>query len=80
MLRAGDSTCARAVEQHLYIANSLPRDLNGIQKRRAGDDRGAVLVVMKDGDLQRAPEFFLDEETFRRLDVFEIDAAEGGLE
>ncbi len=39
-----------------------------------------MLVVVKNRDLHAAAELFLHLETFRRLDVFEIDGAEGGLE
>jgi hypothetical protein len=39
-----------------------------------------VLVVMEDRDVHARLELTLDLEAFRRLDVLEIDAAEGGLE
>src|SRR6185437_8368528 len=46
-----------------------------------GDDDGrAVLVVMKDGYFHALAQLALDDEALGRLDVFEIDAAEGGLE
>ena len=35
---------------------------------------------MEDGNLHGAPQLFLDEETFGRFDIFEVDAAEGRLE
>ena len=44
------------------------------------DDRGAVLVVMEDRDLHPLAQLGLDHEAFRRLDVLEIDGAEGRLE
>jgi hypothetical protein len=39
-----------------------------------------VLVIVEDRNLQPAAQLALDVEAFRRLDVFEVDAAEGGLE
>ena len=40
-----------------------------------GDDGRAVLVVMENRDLQTLAKLLLDDETFRRLDVFQIDPA-----
>ena len=45
-----------------------------------GDDGGAVLVVVKDRDIHRLAQPLLDDETVRRLDVLQIDAAEGWAE
>jgi hypothetical protein len=39
-----------------------------------------VLVVVEDRDLHPLAQRLLDREAFRRLDVLEIDPAEGGLE
>ena len=44
------------------------------------DDRGAVLVVMEHRNVHHLAQAFLDDETVRRLDVFQIDAAEAGAE
>ena len=40
------------------------------------DDGGAVLVVMEDRNLKALAKLLLDDETFRRFDILEIDAAE----
>jgi hypothetical protein len=58
----------------------LPDHLQRVEERRAGDDGGAVLVVVEDRDLHALPELLLDVEALRGLDVLEVDAAEGGLE
>jgi hypothetical protein len=42
-----------------------------------GDDRRAVLVVMEDRDVHQLAQALLDDEALRRLDVLEVDAAEG---
>ena len=39
-----------------------------------------MLVVVKDGDFHALAQFFFDVKTFRRLDVFQIDAAQRGFE
>ena len=38
-----------------------------------------MLVVVKDRNLHGAPQFFLDDKTFRCFDVFQVDAAERRL-
>src|SRR3546814_11020729 len=45
--------------------------------RRADDDRGAVLVVVEHRDVHALAQRGLDLEALRRLDVFQVDAAEG---
>ena len=80
MFGARNGARARAVEHHAHVFDLLLRDDERVQQRRAGDDGGAVLVVVEDRNLHRAPQFLLDDKTFRRLDVFEVDAAEGGFQ
>ena len=55
-------------------------DLERVEQRGAGDDRGAVLVVVEDGDLERLAQRLFDVEAVRRADVLEIDAADRRLE
>ena len=55
-------------------------DFQGVDQRRAGDDGGAVLVVVEDRDVHGLLQFLLDVETLGRLDVLQVDAAEGRLE
>ena len=47
-----------------------------VQQRRQHDDRGAVLVVVEDRDVERLLQPPLDLEAARRRDVLEVDAAE----
>ena len=58
----------------------LAADLQRVQDAGADDDRGAVLVVVEDRDLHPRAQRALDVEAVRRLDVLEVDAAEGRLE
>ena len=46
-----------------------------VEQAGGGDDRGAVLVVMEHRDVEQLAQPLLDDETFRRLDVLEVDAA-----
>ena len=52
-----------------------PGQLQRVDQPGGGDDRGAVLVVVEDRDVEQLAQALLDDEAFRRLDVLEIDAA-----
>jgi hypothetical protein len=49
--------------------------MQGVDQRRGRDDRRAVLVVMEHRNVEQFAQALLDDEAFRRLDVFQIDAA-----
>ena len=51
--------------------------LERVDEAGGGDDRGAVLVVVEDGDVEQLLQLLLDDEAVGRLDVLEVDAAEG---
>ena len=77
-LEAGDPRRARAVEHDLAVLDPLARDFQRVDQPRRTDHRGAVLVVMEDGDVHQLLEAAFDDEALGRLDVLEVDAAEGG--
>ncbi len=77
---AGQRGGAGAGGDELDLPDVLAGDLQRIQQRRADDDGGAVLVVVEDRDLHPLAQLALDVEAVRRLDVLEVDAAEGRLE
>ncbi len=79
-VRAGDAGGTGAGKDDLDLVDLLVRDLEGVDQGRAGDDRGPVLVVVKDRDVAALLERLLDLEALRRADVLEVDAAEGGRE
>jgi hypothetical protein len=58
----------------------LAHHLQAVEHGRADHDGGAVLVVVEDRDLHALAQLALDVEALGRLDVFEVDAAEGGLQ
>ncbi len=64
----------------LMRAMSFSDNLEPVEKRRAGDDRRAVLVIVEYRNVELALEGFLDVEAVGRLDVLEVDPAERGLE
>ena len=75
-LHAGDAGRARAVDDQLEFGDVAPGQLQRVQQPRGGDDGGAVLVVVEDGDVEQLLQLLLDDEAVRRLDVLQVDAAE----
>ena len=75
-LCAGDCRGSRSVYHELYLVDVLARNVERVDERRAADDCRAVLVIVHDGNVQGRFQAFLDFETFRSLDVFQVDAAE----
>ena len=58
----------------------LPASSRALSTAAADDDRRAVLVVVEDRDVHALAQLLLDLEAVGRLDVLEVDAAEGRLE
>ena len=77
---AGDGAGPGAVDHHLDVLDVAPGNVQRVKQRGGGDDGGAVLIVMEDRDIHQFPEALLDDEAFRRLDVFQVDAGETGAE
>ena len=75
---AGDGSGSGTVDDHADVFDALAHDLECIEQAGAGDDGGAVLVVVHDGDVELGFEAGFNLEAFGGLDVFEVDAAEGG--
>ncbi len=75
------SAAAPAPRRHdLDLRDVLARQHQRIGHRRADDHRRAVLVVMEDRNVHALAQLLLDLEALGRLDVLEVDAAEGGLQ
>ena len=77
---AGEGRGPGAVDHQADIGHPPPGQVTGVEQRSPGNDRGPVLVVVKDGDLHAGLELLLDVEALRRPDILEIDAAEGRLQ
>ncbi len=68
------------VRDDLDVFELLARHVQRVGGRRPDDDGGAVLVVVKDGDVHPLAAQLFDDETVGRLDVFQVDRAEGRLQ
>ena len=62
------------------VVDVAPGEMQRVDQAGRGDDRRAVLVVMEDRDVHQLAQALLDDEALRRLDVLEVDAAEGRAE
>ena len=79
-VNAGQRRCARAAHHQLDLRDVLAHHTQGIDSAGGDDDRGAMLIVMKDRNVQALAQRPFNVETLRRLDVFQIDAAKGWLQ
>src|SRR5262249_27108765 len=79
-IEAGQRGGAGAGTGQLDLGDVLADEPQAIQDGGGDDDRGAVLGVVEHGDAHARMELALDVEALGRLDVLEIDTAEGGLE
>jgi hypothetical protein len=72
-LHACDGRRTRTRDHHANIFDFLVRDLERIQQRGGGNDRSAVLVIVKNWNVESPFESFLDLKAFRRTNILEID-------
>ena len=79
-VEAGECRGAGTTADQLDLLDVLADDLEAVEDAGGDDDRGAVLVIVEHRDGHALLELALDLEALRRLDVLEIDAAEGRLE
>ena len=59
---------------------SFPDDLQPVQDGCRHDNRGAMLIVVHDGDFHSLTKLVLDLEALRGLDVLKVDRTEGRFE
>ena len=71
------STCARGHQLDLF--GVFADHLQAIEQGCAHHNGRAMLVVMEDRNLHAVAQLALHIKTIRRFDVFEVDAAKGGL-
>ena len=79
-VEAGDGRRAGARADEAHVLQPTPGQFEPVDQGGRRDHGGAVLVVVKDRDVHALDQLALDLETLRRLDVLQVDAAEGGLE
>ena len=77
-VQAGHGGRTRPADHHADVFDVFAGELQRIDQRRRTDDGRTVLVVVHQRDVQLFLQAALDLERFRRLDVLQIDAAEGG--
>ena len=69
---AGDARGPGAVDHDLRLADRAAGQVERVYQSGRHDDRGAVLIVVKNRDVEEFAQLLFDNETVRRLDVFEI--------
>ncbi len=72
----GNARGAGAVDDDLEVLDPAIGQVTGVENAGGGDDGRAVLVVMEDRNVEQFAQALFDDEALRRLDVFQIDAAE----
>ena len=77
---AGQRRSAGAAGDQFDLVDAFAHNLQAVEQGRAHHNGGAVLVVVKDRDLHALAQLALDVKAVGRLDVFEVDAAEGWLQ
>ena len=73
----GNACRTRAVANEFGCLHVATGQCHRIDQPCSRDNRRSVLVVVKDRNIHHFAQALLDDEAVRRLDVFEIDAAEG---
>ena len=68
------------LHDELGVFDVAAGEVERVDQAGGRDDRGAVLVVMEDRDVHQFAQALLDDEALRRLDVFQVDAAEARAE
>jgi hypothetical protein len=79
-LDAGDGPGAGARDHQLDGGERLAGEIRGVEQPGAGDDRGAVLVIVEHRDAHPLAQLFFDLEAGGGGDVLEVDAAERRLQ
>ena len=78
-IETGKRRRAGARTDELHRGEIFANDAQSVDYRRADDDRGAVLIVVKHRNPHSLAALALDVKAFRRLDVLEIDPAKRGF-
>ena len=79
-VHTGDSRRSRAGDHHPHIGEILLNHPQTVEDRRGADNRRAVLIVVEHRNIHALTQFLLNVETFRRFNIFEVDAAKRRLQ
>src|SRR5208337_4945051 len=74
-VEASYARCARAIADEARRLDVPARQVNRIEHARGRNDRGAMLVVVKNRDVHHLAQALFDVEALGRLNVLEIDSA-----
>ena len=74
-LKTSDPCSTRAIQHNPHIFYLFAGNVQRVDQPGGTDHSGAVLVIMKDGNIHLFFQTLLDDKTFRRFDVFQINAA-----
>jgi len=74
-LKTGNPSSAGAIANELGGRDFAAGKFQRVDQAGGGDDRRAVLIVMENRHVEQFAELLLDDETFRRLDILQIDSA-----
>ncbi len=74
----GGTGSAGAVQHDVHILHLLAHHTQSVDEGSRDHDRGAVLVIVEHRDVQLTLQGLFDFKALGALDVFEVDAAEGG--
>src|SRR5690625_2779261 len=79
-IHAGNGSCTGTAYHKGDLVDFFVDQFKRIEQGCCGDDRGSMLVVMHHRNIKFFFEPFLDFETFRTFDVFQIDPSESGFQ
>src|SRR5436305_11210512 len=80
MFGGGNCRRAGARENDDHVLDVLLDDLQRVEQRGTGDDRRAMLIIVKDGNAHRLSERLLDVEAIGSANVLEVDSTNRRLE
>ena len=75
-IKASNACRTRAIADKFCFLDVAAGEFDGVQNASSRYDRGAMLVIVKDRNVHQFAQALFDDETFRRANIFEIDAAE----
>ena len=75
-LADGDPCSTATIDDHLNLIDFFSCQAQGIVKGSQNNNRGPVLVIMEDRNVQHLFQAAFDFEAARRADVFQVDPAE----
>jgi hypothetical protein len=79
-VQTGQCRSARARGDQLHLFDVFVHHFQAVQQSRTHHDGRAMLVVMENRNFHALAQLAFDIEAVRRLDVFQVDAAERGFE